>query len=172
MKNNPWYDESLPYGHVDPNASLHAQESHWYQQQEDQRLFQLNQAAHGGDFARLQNTAQQFAPQPHHHQGDIPWGGLAAGAIAGYYLANRTQQQQPEPEVTRPEGWKSNILWLYLVVAAVFHAFIGVQFLVADQPVGFWIVGFVIWIPAWIVGILHQLNVSEHNRRLSGSQQS
>lgn len=168
MKHNPYYDESLGQAHIDPNAQLRQMQTRWYQQQESDRLNQLDQQAHGG-FAGLQNVAQQYAPQPRQHQygGDIPWGGIAAGAAAGYYLANRAQQE-PQPAVVRPEGWKSNVIGWYLAIALVLHLITGV--FPMSVPIWIFAVGSAIWFPAWVAGIAHQVSVSEHNRHLLEKQ--
>lgn len=165
MKHNPYYDESLGQVHIDPNAQLRAQQSRWFQQQEEQRLHALYMRPIQSDFAGLQNVAQQYAPQPRQHSEDIPWGGIAAGAAAGYYLANRPQPVL-QPAVVRPEGWKSNVIGWYIAIALV------LQFVVAMvvNPDLFWLIGLVVWIPAWAAGISHQLSVAQHNRHLLEKQ--
>lgn len=165
--NNPWYDENQPWMHTDPNAQLHMLETRWYQQQERDRIQRISLGSTQNDFAGLQNVAQQYAPQPRQYGGDIPWGGIAAGAAAGYYLANRAQQE-PQPAVVRPEGWKSNVIGWYIAIALVLHLITGV--FPMSVPIWIFAVGSAIWFPAWVAGIAHQVSVSEHNRHLLEKQ--
>ena len=167
MEHNPYYNESLGQSHIDPNAALAAAQLHSLQVQETDRLRQLDHQAHGS-FAGLQSLTDQYAPQHHAHNGP-GWGGVAAGAVAGYYLANRQQApaRPSQPMQTRPVGWKGNVWGWYFALALLIQLAIWPSIAIAGGGAGaFLALGSAVWVPAWLVILVHQSAIREHNRKL------
>lgn len=164
MEHNPYYDESLGQSHIDPNAALASAQLHWFQQQETDRLRQLDHRAHNG-FAGLQSLADQHAPQ-HHHQGP-GWGTVAAVGTMAYLAARNSQQAPAQPVQTRPVGWKGNVWGWYFALALLIQLAIWPSIAIAGGGAGaFLALGSAIWVPAWLVILVHQSAIREHNRKL------
>ena len=165
MEHNPYYDESLGQAHFDPNLHLRLQQSQWLQQQEDARIHQIAMGSTQQDFSRLQGVSQQVSPQ--HHGGGIPWGGVAAGAVAGYMLANR--QQAPERPRTPRIPQRAGVWGWYVLLGVIVHLTLWVAFSSPEAYIGgaeFWLIGTAVWIPVWFVTYLHQSRTNRYNDSL------
>lgn len=154
MDHNPYYDESLGQTHFATDQALQQAQFHALQVQEDARQHQIAMGGVQNDFSRLQGVSQQVAPQQHH--GGVPWGGLALGALAGYALANRQQDDLP---VRQAQGSASRpVLPTLLVLALVLHLvtwFIVGAFISSDSwGLAFVVIGLVFWPAAVFFGLM------------------
>lgn len=160
---NPYYNEQQSWMTTDPDQANRDATTQWLRQQEDQRLFQLQRNAQGGDFAGLQNVADQAAPHPvQHHPG---LGTLAAGAAIGYFATRALQapQQdysQQDAQPVRPEPRRANVWGWYFLLGALVT--LGVSLLAIS--VAAWVIAtFLLWIPITLAAIHHQRSVNRYN---------
>jgi hypothetical protein len=171
--NGQYHYQDQSWMHPDPNAALRDLQTHWYQQQEADRQHQFYMQSTQNDFAGLQNAVQQTSPRPHHHNGP-GWGGVAAGAMFGYYMANRQQQWKRQPPVVRPRGWKGDV-WGWYVLLGLFLHFIVTPLIFGNNigvAVFILVIGTLIWVPLWVLAYQHQGRIWDHNDALEKGQQS
>lgn len=161
MENNPYYSENQAWMHTDPDAHLRMLQTQALERQEADRLHALYMRPTQSDFAGLQQTSDGFYPHAQHNQGGgVPWTGLALGAAAGYYLANRQQAQQQDVEAVRPTPRKASV-WGRYIAFAIFVALVtGVMAI--SVPV--WIlVNLILWTAIGIVAVKHQHSIDRYN---------
>jgi hypothetical protein len=163
--NNPYYDENQAWmhpTHTAQDAHLQQLQTHWYEQQEADRQHQFYMHSTQNDFANLQAAAQQAAPHRHHHNG--PSMGTVVGlSLWGLAIAHQANLRHEVAAGLRPANLKDgSVLGWYLMGAVVLHVLLGA---LATSGVAFWLVcGSIVWIPAWILGIRHQIRNSAYNR--------